>query len=140
MFRRFLQQQQQQTQEIVREVRVSVEESWTTSKISHGHHRPRSHVFHRFHFLFFFFFIKKSPFIFFIFLFSCFFSVFHFFIFSLIFSYFLPKKVSLLALVSEFNCGCFLRNQCSMEMWCPVEIGRDSWDWVGPPGHPLGRA
>ena len=20
-----------------------------------------------------------------------------------------------------------------MEMWCPDEIGRDSWDWVGPP-------
>ena len=34
----------------------------------------------------------------------------------------------LLALASEFNC--FLR--CSMEMWCPDDIGRDSWDWVGP--------
>ena len=20
-----------------------------------------------------------------------------------------------------------------MEMWCPDDIGRDSWDWVGPP-------
>ena len=20
-----------------------------------------------------------------------------------------------------------------MEMWCPVDIGRHSWDWVGPP-------
>ena len=20
-----------------------------------------------------------------------------------------------------------------MEMWCPYDIGRDSWDWVGPP-------
>ena len=23
--------------------------------------------------------------------------------------------------------------RCSMEMWCPDDIGRDSWDWVGPP-------
>ena len=38
---------------------------------------------------------------------------------------------SLLAPVSEFNC--FLRSRCSMEMWCPDDIGRDSWDWVGPP-------
>ena len=37
----------------------------------------------------------------------------------------------LLALVSEFNC--FLRSRCSMEVWCPDDIGRDSWDWVGPP-------
>ena len=35
------------------------------------------------------------------------------------------------ALVSEFNS--FLRSRCSMEMWCPDDIGRDSWDWVGPP-------
>ena len=47
------------------------------------------------------------------------------------FNYFL-----LLALVSEFNC--FLRSRCSMEMWCPDDIGRDSWDWVGPPAW--GRA
>ena len=20
-----------------------------------------------------------------------------------------------------------------MEVWCPDDIGRDSWDWVGPP-------
>ena len=20
-----------------------------------------------------------------------------------------------------------------MEMWCPDDMGRDSWDWVGPP-------
>ena len=37
----------------------------------------------------------------------------------------------MLALVSEFNC--FLRSRCSMEMRCPDDIGRDSWDWVGPP-------
>ena len=39
-------------------------------------------------------------------------------------------------LVSEFNC--FLRSRCSMEMWCPDDIGRDSWDWVGLPAW--GRA
>ena len=25
-----------------------------------------------------------------------------------------------------------------MEMWCPDDTGRDSWDWVGPPAW--GRA
>ena len=73
-----------------------------------------------------------------------FFNVFHFRC-----SFFLKKKVSsflfscisfkyvlLLALVSEFNC--FLRGRCSMEMWCPDDVGRDSWDWVGPPAR--GRA
>ena len=70
---------------------------------------------------------------------------FHFFIFesfSFSFSFSLKKKVSsflfscisfkhvpLLALVSEFNC--FLRSRCSMEMWCPDDIGRESWDWAG---------
>ena len=61
-------------------------------------------------FLFFFIFSQES----FFFLFSC-----------ISFTYFV-----LLALVSEFNC--FLRSRCSMEMWCPDDIGRDSWDWVGP--------
>ena len=37
----------------------------------------------------------------------------------------------MLASVSEFDC--FLRSRCSMEMWCPDDMGRDSWDWVGPP-------
>ena len=50
---------------------------------------------------------------------------------SFLFSCFSFKYVLLLALVSEFNC--FLRSRCSMEMWCPDDIGRDSWDWVGPP-------
>ena len=36
----------------------------------------------------------------------------------------------MLALESEFNCS--LRSRCSMEMWCPDDIGRDSWDWFGP--------
>ena len=72
-----------------------------------------------------------------------------FFPFFSFFSFFLMKKVSsflfscisfnyvlLLALVSEFNF--LLRSRCSMEMWCPDDIGRDSWDWVGPPA--CGRA
>ena len=50
---------------------------------------------------------------------------------SFLFSCISFKYVLLLALVSEFNC--FLRSRCSMEMWCPDDIGRDSWDWVGPP-------
>ena len=50
---------------------------------------------------------------------------------SFLFSCISFKYFSLLALVSEFNC--FLRSRCSMEMWCPDDIGRDSWDWVGPP-------
>ena len=51
--------------------------------------------------------------------------------FSLLFSCISLKYVLLLALVSEFNC--FLRSRCSMEMWSPDDIERDSWDWVGPP-------
>ena len=67
------------------------------------------------------------------------FSVFH-----VLFLCFLKKKVSSflfscmsfkyvysLVLESEFNC--FLHSRCSMEMWCPDDTGRDSWDWVGPP-------
>ena len=62
---------------------------------------------------------------------------FSFFIFSeekvssFLFSCISFKYFLMLALVSEFNC--FLRSRCSMEMWCPDDIGRDSWDWVGPP-------
>ena len=50
---------------------------------------------------------------------------------SFLFSSTFFKYFFLLALVSEFNC--FLRSRCSMEMWCPDDIGRDGWDWVGPP-------
>ena len=52
---------------------------------------------------------------------------------SFFFSFFLYffQIFFLLASVSEFNC--FLRSRCSMEMWCLDDIGRDSWDWVGPP-------
>ena len=46
------------------------------------------------------------------------FSFFLFFFF--IFSFFCFKR-------------CFLHSRCSMEMWCPDDVGRDSWDWVGPP-------
>ena len=77
---------------------------------------------------------------------SSFFDFLMFFIFffhffrrkSFFFSFFCIsfKYFFLLALVSEFNC--FLRSRCSMEMWCPDDIGRDSWDWVGPPAW--GRA
>ena len=49
---------------------------------------------------------------------------------------FLSNMFCFQAFVSEFNC--FLRCRCSMEMWCPHDIGRDSWDWVGPPAW--GRA
>ena len=45
------------------------------------------------------------------------FSFFHVFLF-LFFSF--------LAFVSVFG------SRCTMEMWCPHDIGRDSWDWVGP--------
>ena len=55
---------------------------------------------------------------------------------SFLFSCISFKYFFLLASVSEFNC--FLRSRCSMEMWCPDDIGRDSWDWVGPPAW--GRA
>ena len=43
------------------------------------------------------------------------------------------KYVSLLKLEKEFSCRSFLRRRCSMEMWCPDDMKRDSWDWVGPP-------
>ena len=46
--------------------------------------------------------------------------------FKNVFLYFLFR-----ALVSEFNC--FFHSRCSMKMWCPDDVGRDSWDWVGPP-------
>ena len=46
---------------------------------------------------------------------------------------FLSFYVSLLALVAELNCRCFLCTRCSTEKWCPDEQGRDSRDWVGPP-------
>ena len=76
-------------------------------------------------------------------------SFFDFLMFFIFFFHFSEKKVSsflfscisfkyfsLLQSVSEFNC--FLRSRCSVEMWCPDDIGRDSWDWVGPPAW--GRA
>ena len=53
-------------------------------------------------------------------------------------SFFYFEYVSLLTLISEFNYQCFLRSRCSMEVWCPDDTGRDSWDWVGSPAR--GRA
>ena len=88
-------------------------------------------------FLAFYFFIF-SHFLFissFFWIFYCFsLSFFHFseeksFFFS--FSFISFKYVLLMAFVSEFNC--FLRSRCSMEMWGPDDMERDSWDWVGPP-------
>ena len=92
-----------------------------------------------FFFLLFFFRFCLSLFVaFYFFIFSHFCSFLHFFnVFHFLFSFWPTKKFLLffflvflsnifllLALVSEFNC--FLR-------WCPDDIGRDSWDWVGPP-------
>ena len=45
---------------------------------------------------------------------------------------FLYLFFSFLAFVLGFK-NVSLRSRCSMEMWCPDDIGRDSWDWVGPP-------
>ena len=89
-------------------------------------------------FLFFHFFLFFCLFLYFF----AFFNVFHFFIFleekvsSILFSCISFKYFKLLALVSEFNC--FLRGRCSMDMRCPDDVGRDSWDWVEPPAW--GRA
>ena len=33
----------------------------------------------------------------------------------------------------KFDHTCFLRCRCSMQMWCPDDTGRESWDWVRPP-------
>ena len=50
--------------------------------------------------------------------------------FFLLFVLYMP----LLAFVCiGFNKGCFLRSRCSNGMWCPDDMGRESWDWVGPP-------
>ena len=69
---------------------------------------------------------------------SFFFFLFSFLFFLSSFSFFLYffQIFLLVASVLEFNC--FLRSRCTMEMWCPDDIGRDSWDWVGPPAW--GRA
>ena len=95
-------------------------------------------------FLLLFFFSRFLSFIFLFLFISSFFDFQKFFIFhffrrkSFFFSFFwyFFQIFFLLALVSEFNC--FLRSRCSMDMWCPDDRGRDSWDWVGPPAW--GRA
>ena len=75
-----------------------------------------------------------------VFLFLCLGSCSSFLSFSFSFSFSVLKNVSLfvfsfLAFVSGINKGCFLRGRRSMEMWCPDDIGRDSWDWVKPPAR-----
>ena len=30
-----------------------------------------------------------------------------------------------------FIAGISIRCRCSVEMWCPDDMARDSWDWVG---------
>ena len=88
-------------------------------------------------FLSFFLLFIFSFFLFFVhFFIFCFFDVFHFLVSSFLFSCVSCKYFFGWALVSDFNC--FLRSRCSMEMWCPDDKGRDSWDWVGPPAW--GRA
>ena len=101
-----------------------------------------------FSFFFLLFFSPVFCLCFFLFIFSFFLifcSFLHFLMFSIFFFHFFRRKkfvlffflvflaifFFLLALVSEFKC--FLRSRCSMEMWCPDDIGRDSWDWVGAP-------
>ena len=85
-----------------------------------------------FYFLIFLFFCSFLHFLVFLMFFIFFFHFFRRkrFFFSFLFVY-LSIFFFLLALVSEFNC--FLRSRCPMEMWCPDDIARDSWDWVGPP-------
>ena len=70
-----------------------------------------------------------------LFFFSFFFFCFFFFLFKKKFFFIC---FSFVAFVSGFNKRCFLRSRSSMEMWCLDDIGRDSWDWVGPPAW--GRA
>ena len=53
-----------------------------------------------------------------------------FFFFFFFFFYFFLKIFS--SYVFFFSSIC-IRGRCSMEMWCPDDIGRDSWEWVGPP-------
>ena len=87
-------------------------------------------VFSFFDFLMFFSFFHFSILIFSIFIFEkCVASFF-------LVPFFSSKFISLLASVSEFNCRCFLRSRCSMEMWCLDDTGRNSWIGLD---HLLGR-
>ena len=78
--------------------------------------------------------------------FSCFPFLFSFIFFHFPFSVLLEKMcfvffplffkyMPLPAFVLGFYKRCFLRSRCSMEVWCPDDTGRDSWDWVGPPAQ-----
>ena len=81
----------------------------------------------------FLFFLPFIPPLFFLFLFLG--SCSSFLSFSFSFSSFFKKNYffvfSFLAYVSGFNKRCFLRSRCSMEMWCPDDIGQDSWIGLG---------
>ena len=54
------------------------------------------------------------------------------------FLFFFVKKCFIAGICIRVLKKSFLRSRCSMEMWCPDDTGRDSWDWVGPPAW--GRA
>ena len=59
-----------------------------------------------------------------------------FFIFSYVpspFFFFAHFSFKFISLPASFSQRCFLHGRCSMEMWCPDDTGRESWDWVGPP-------
>ena len=55
-------------------------------------------------------------------------SLFFFFLLFLIdiFQFFIA------GIESELNCGCFVRSRRSVDM-CPDDMGKDCWDWFGPP-------
>ena len=61
------------------------------------------------------------------------FHVFSFFVHFFFFDFLMFFIFSFFRKVYSFLFSCFLRSRCSMEMWCPDDIGRDSWDRVGPP-------
>ena len=60
------------------------------------------------------------------------FFIFPFFCFFLKYVFHFSKLLPLLAFVIGFYKRCFLCSRCSMEMWCPDDLERDSWDWAGP--------
>ena len=85
--------------------------------------RPSFLFFSLFFFFIFFFFFFHFPN----------FSVFPVFLKKCVFFLNLSMYMPLLAFVLQFTKRCFLHSRCFKEMWCLDDIGRDSWDWVGPP-------
>ena len=93
---------------------------------------PLPPSFHVYSFIFLFFHLSFFHFFKFFLPFYYFFMFFHFVqFFTFYFSFF--SYMMLQAFVLGFNKRCFLRCRCSMEMWCPDDIRRDRWGWVGPP-------